>query len=37
MPGKDTIVLYNYAFSPFGKRVEAYLALRGIEYALCVG
>ncbi|KAF2822895.1 hypothetical protein CC86DRAFT_299529 [Ophiobolus disseminans] len=29
------IVLYNYAFSPFGKRVAAYLALRGIEYALC--
>jgi hypothetical protein len=30
------IVLYSYASSPFGKRVEAYLALREIPYALCV-
>jgi hypothetical protein len=32
----NNIILYSYAFSPFGKRVSAYLALRGIEYALCV-
>ncbi|KAF2134786.1 hypothetical protein P153DRAFT_329485 [Dothidotthia symphoricarpi CBS 119687] len=31
----NDIVLYNYAFSPFGKRVSTYLALRGIDYALC--
>jgi hypothetical protein len=31
-----SIILYTYASSPFGKRVEAYLALRGIPYALCV-
>jgi hypothetical protein len=30
------IVLYNYDSSPYGKRVSAYLALRGIDYALCV-
>jgi len=30
------IVLYNYGFSPFGKRVSGYLALRGLEYAVCV-
>jgi len=32
----NDILLYNYAFSPLGKRVYAYLALRDIEYALCV-
>ncbi|KAF2030913.1 hypothetical protein EK21DRAFT_100055 [Setomelanomma holmii] len=31
----NDIILYNYGFSPFGKRVSAYLALRGINYALC--
>jgi hypothetical protein len=33
----NDIILYTYAFSPFGKRVSAYLALRGVEYGLCVG
>jgi glutathione S-transferase len=32
----NNIILYNYAFSPFGRRISAYLALRGIDYALCV-
>jgi hypothetical protein len=36
MAASNDIILYNYAFSPFGKRITAYLALRGIEYALCV-
>ncbi|KAF1915838.1 hypothetical protein BDU57DRAFT_515600 [Ampelomyces quisqualis] len=35
MSTASDIVLYNYAFSPHGKRISAYLALRGIEYALC--
>lgn len=33
----NDIILYTYAFSPFGKRVAAYLALRGVGYGLCVG
>lgn len=32
----NNIVLYNYDFSPFGKRITAYLALRNIDYAICV-
>lgn len=32
----NNIVLYNYDFSPYGKRISAYLALRGIDYAICV-
>ncbi|KAH7081390.1 hypothetical protein BKA63DRAFT_207414 [Paraphoma chrysanthemicola] len=35
MGAPNDIILYNYAFSPYGKRVSAYLALRGIDYALC--
>ncbi|KAF1945713.1 hypothetical protein EJ02DRAFT_500660 [Clathrospora elynae] len=31
----NNIVLYNYEFSPFGKRITTYLALRGIDYAVC--
>ena len=31
------IVLYHYSFSPFARRVIWYLALRGIDYAQCVG
>jgi len=31
------IVLYHYNFSPFARRVIWYLALRGIDYAQCVG
>ncbi|KAH4959249.1 hypothetical protein HBI81_192100 [Parastagonospora nodorum] len=31
----NDIILYTYAFSPFGKRVAAYLALRGVGYGLC--
>ncbi|KAH7410101.1 hypothetical protein DE146DRAFT_338606 [Phaeosphaeria sp. MPI-PUGE-AT-0046c] len=31
----NDIVLYNYDFSPYGKRITAYLALRGIDYAIC--
>ncbi|KAL6710513.1 hypothetical protein ACN47E_008561 [Coniothyrium glycines] len=31
----NNIVLYTYGSSLFGKRVSSYLALRGIEYALC--
>jgi hypothetical protein len=32
----NDIILYNYEFSPFGKRITTYLALRGIAYAICV-
>jgi hypothetical protein len=32
----NNIILYNYASSPFGRRISDYLALRGIDYALCV-
>jgi glutathione S-transferase len=31
------VVLYHYSFSPFARRVIWYLALRGIDYAQCVG
>jgi glutathione S-transferase len=34
-PSQD-IVLYHYPFSPYAKRVTAYLALRGIPYKQCV-
>jgi glutathione S-transferase len=36
MSAPNDIILYNYAFSPYGKRISDYLALRGIDYALCV-
>jgi hypothetical protein len=36
MSAPNDIILYNYASSPFGRRISDYLALRGIEYALCV-
>jgi glutathione S-transferase len=32
----NDIILYNYEFSPFGKRITTYLAVRGIDYAICV-
>lgn len=34
-PSQD-IVLYHYPFSPYAKRVTAYLALRGIPYKQCL-
>lgn len=35
MAAPNNVVLYNYDFSPFGKRISTYLALRGIQYAVC--
>ena len=36
MPPHNDIILFNYSFSPNGKRVVWYLTLRGIDYAQCM-
>ncbi|KAI4240165.1 MAG: hypothetical protein L6R40_005298 [Gallowayella cf. fulva] len=36
MAPHNNIVLFDYPFSPYAKRVAWYLTLRGIEYAQCV-
>ncbi len=30
------IIVYHYPFSPYGRRITWYLALRGLPYAECV-
>lgn len=31
------VILYHYAFSPYARRIQWYLALRGVAYHQCVG
>ncbi|KAI9850663.1 MAG: hypothetical protein M1838_005308 [Thelocarpon superellum] len=36
MAPNHSIVLFNYSFSPYGKRILWYLTLRGIKFSICV-
>ncbi len=36
MAGIPQIVFYHYPYSPFGRRVQWYMQLRGIPYRECV-